>query len=104
MVVVVGSCLRGKVTAFANDQRDVDVVAGGDLAHFLCEVVVLLLVERIELLVVVNGDDGHSAPVFEAEDRRRGHGAGCQRDYKTVLSPIIYSSTKYSIVEKVCVR
>lgn len=63
--------LRGKVPALGEEDGDKDLVAGGHLAELLRQVVVLRLREGVELLVVVDGDDGHAAAVLEADDRGR---------------------------------
>lgn len=44
-----------------------------NLAQDLSQSVVLLLAECVELLLVVNGDDGHSALVLDL-DNLGGHG------------------------------
>lgn len=70
------SGLRGKVAAFADEEGDEDFVVGGDLAEGLGEGVVLLLVEGVELLGVVDGDDGDAAAVVGRDYGWGGHGGG----------------------------
>lgn len=50
--------IRGEVPALAGEQGYVDLLVLGNLAQSLSEVIVALLVESIELLLIVDGDDG----------------------------------------------
>lgn len=68
--------VRGKIAAFADEEGDEDFVVGGDLAEGLGEGVVLLLVEGVELLGVVDGDDGDAAAVVGRDYGWGGHGGG----------------------------
>lgn len=57
--------IRRKEAAFRQQDSDVDFIVGGDLAQGLCNCVVLLLVQRIEFLLIVDGDGGHTAFVLD---------------------------------------
>jgi hypothetical protein len=67
-------CVRGEKAALADQQGDEDLVVGRDLAQSLGNVVVAGLVEGVELLGVVDGDDGQAALVLDADGGRHGGG------------------------------
>lgn len=50
--------LRREIAASARQDGDVDVVTGGDFAHQAAEAVVVVLGEGIELLGLIESDDG----------------------------------------------
>lgn len=68
-------CLRREESSLAGQDGDVDVVAGGDLVHGFCELVVLVAIERVEFLGRVEGDYGDFAFVFDL-DAVVGHDEG----------------------------
>jgi hypothetical protein len=59
---------RRKISPFTGQHRDEDFIVRGNLTHLLREVVVLLLRQRIELLVVVDGQDRDPAAVLKRHD------------------------------------
>lgn len=57
--------LRGKEASLAEENSDIDLIVRGHFSHRLRELIVLRLVERIELLLVCDGDDGDAAAVLD---------------------------------------
>lgn len=68
--------LRGEETALGEENGDEHFVMGVDFAQLGANVVVLELGEGVELLGLVDGDDGDAAVVLEADDGAvlAGHG------------------------------
>lgn len=59
---------RGEVSAFACQDGDVDVVARSYLMHQRGQSIVQVLGHGIELLLIVERDDGYFAPGFEGNE------------------------------------
>jgi len=57
--------IRREIAALADQKGDVDFVMCGNLAQGLSKGVVLVPVQSIELLFVVNGDNGQPAAVLD---------------------------------------
>ena len=72
--------LRGEIAAFAGEDGDVDIVAGGDLAHQGREAVVEVQAEGIELLGEIEGYKGDFALCGQDDLLfRGGHGGSSLR-------------------------
>ena len=69
-------CSRGEEAAIAGEDGDGDVLALVDFTETLAQKVVEVLVESIELLGVVEGDDGHAGLVSDGDEVLVRHG-GC---------------------------
>jgi hypothetical protein len=62
-----GGNLRGEVTAFACEDRDIDVVHGGNFLHQFGEAEVVVSIECVQLLWQVEGDDGDVASGLQCD-------------------------------------
>lgn len=69
-------CSRGEEAAIAGEDGDGDVLALVDFTETLAQKVVEVLVESIELLGVVESDDGHAGLVGDGDEVLVRHG-GC---------------------------
>lgn len=65
--------IRGEEAPIGGQNGDGDVIALVDLAETLAEKVVGVLVQGIELLGVVEGDDGDGALVGDGDEILDGH-------------------------------
>lgn len=72
--------IRREEAARSQQHRDIDLVMSRNLPELLRNIVVLLLIQGIELLRIVNGDDGHSALVLDRHDRVTHDGIKKTRD------------------------
>lgn len=68
---------RGEIPALADDEGYEDLVMCGHLSQFLGQVVVLHLPERIELFVIVDGDDGDAAGILQVDHSGRCFAHDC---------------------------
>ncbi|KAI9167475.1 Conserved oligomeric Golgi complex subunit 1 [Paramyrothecium foliicola] len=75
----VGSSVqRIHVPALGQYHSDEDLIMGGNLTQLLRQVIVLHLPQRIELALVVNGENGNAAAVLEADDGLASRGRHCE--------------------------